>query len=178
MEGVYFEWLDCTSDAQNWQLTNISLIPDQFCGPYGWYISLRSFLYIQCEYQPFWCGNWHNPELREYQAATVLAAYVSRTSAAMVVTVQDKQILGIQEEQFNSLASGKFEWNFRYVIFKQILRFDISCEIALIWMSLDLADDHSTLVRVMALSSLYKQLPEPMLTQISVTIWRHKTTMS
>ena len=54
---------------------------------------------------------------------------------------------------FNSLAPGKFEWNFRYVIFKWILVTDgwgISCEIALIWMSLDFTDDQSTLVQVMA----------------------------
>ena len=47
---------------------------------------------------------------------------------------------------FNSLAPGKFEWNFRYVIFKWILVIDgwgISFEIALIWMSLDLIDDQS-----------------------------------
>ena len=53
----------------------------------------------------------------------------------------------------NSLAPGKFEWNFRHVIFKQILVIEgwgISCEIALIWMSLDIADDQSTLVQVMA----------------------------
>ena len=53
----------------------------------------------------------------------------------------------------NSLAPGKFEWHFRYVIFKQILVIDgwgISCEDALIWMSLDFADDQSTLVQVMA----------------------------
>ena len=55
--------------------------------------------------------------------------------------------------QFNSLAPGKFEWNFRHVIFKQILVIDgwgISCEIALIWMWLDFIDDQPTLVRVMA----------------------------
>ena len=37
--------------------------------------------------------------------------------------------------KFNSLAPGKFEGNYRYVIFKQILVIDgwgISCEIALI----------------------------------------------
>ena len=54
---------------------------------------------------------------------------------------------------FYSLAPGKFEWNFRYVIFKQILVIDgwgISCEIALIWMPLDLTYDQSTLVQVMA----------------------------
>ena len=53
----------------------------------------------------------------------------------------------------NSLAPGKFEWNFRYVIFKWILVIDgwgISCEIVLIWMSLDFTDDQSTLVQVMA----------------------------
>ena len=35
----------------------------------------------------------------------------------------------------NSLTPGKFEWNFRYVIFKRILviaGWGISCEIALI----------------------------------------------
>ena len=53
----------------------------------------------------------------------------------------------------NSLAPGKFEWIFRHVIFKQILVIDgwvISCEFALIWMSLDFTDDQSTLVQVMA----------------------------
>ena len=51
------------------------------------------------------------------------------------------------------LAPGKFEWNFRHIIFKKILVIDgwgISCEIALIWMSLDFTDDQSTLVQVMA----------------------------
>ena len=55
--------------------------------------------------------------------------------------------------EINSLAPGKFEWNFKYVIFKWILVIDgwsISCEIALIWMSLDFTDDQSTLVQVMA----------------------------
>ena len=53
----------------------------------------------------------------------------------------------------NSLARGKFEWNFRYVIFKYILMIagsGISYEIALIWISLDFTDDQSTLVKVMA----------------------------
>ena len=53
----------------------------------------------------------------------------------------------------NSLAPGKFEWNFRHVIFKQILVIDgwgICRAIALIWMSLDFTDDQSTLVQVMA----------------------------
>ena len=53
----------------------------------------------------------------------------------------------------NSLAPGKFEWNFRYVIFKRILvidGWDISYEIALIWMSPDFTDDQSTLIQVMS----------------------------
>ena len=54
---------------------------------------------------------------------------------------------------FNSLAPGKFEWNFRYLIFQIISVIDvwvISCEVALIWMSLNLTDDNSTLVQAMA----------------------------
>ena len=75
---------------------------------------------------------------------------------------------GVTRPQWvNSLAPGKFEWVFRHVIFKQILVVDgwgISCEIALLWMSLDFTDDQSTLAQ---------PLPEPMLTQISVVIWCH-----
>ena len=40
----------------------------------------------------------------------------------------------------NSLDPGKFEWNFRYVILEWILVIDgwaISCDFALLWMSLD-----------------------------------------
>ena len=53
----------------------------------------------------------------------------------------------------NSLAPGKFKWNFRHVIFKQILVIDgwgISCKNVLRWMPLDLTGDKSTLVQVMA----------------------------
>ena len=48
---------------------------------------------------------------------------------------------------YNSLALGKFDWNFIYVILKRILVIDgwgISCEISLIWMSLNFTDDQST----------------------------------
>ena len=53
----------------------------------------------------------------------------------------------------NSLGPGKFKWNFRHVIFKQIVvigGWGISCKITLIWMSLVFTDDQSTLVHVMA----------------------------
>ena len=56
-------------------------------------------------------------------------------------------------ELLNLLAPGKFEWNFRYVIFQGILVIDgwgISCELALRWMSFDFTDEKSTLVQVMA----------------------------
>ena len=56
-------------------------------------------------------------------------------------------------QNFDWLAPEKFELNFSYVIFKWILAIDvwvITCDIALIWMSLDFADDQSTLVQVMA----------------------------
>ena len=47
---------------------------------------------------------------------------------------------------------GKFKWNVRHVIVKQIFVIDewfISCEIALTWKPQDLTDDKSTLVQVM-----------------------------
>ena len=53
----------------------------------------------------------------------------------------------------NSLAPGRFKVNFRWVILKLILMVNgwgISCEIALIWVSLDHTYDKSTLVQVMA----------------------------
>ena len=53
----------------------------------------------------------------------------------------------------NSLAPGRFEQNFRWVIFKLISVTDgwgISCKIALRWMPLDLTYGKSTLVHVMA----------------------------
>ena len=51
------------------------------------------------------------------------------------------------------MAPGKFEWNFTHVIFKHIFviaGWGISCEITILWMSLDLTDDKSTLVQLMA----------------------------
>ena len=53
----------------------------------------------------------------------------------------------------NSLDPRKFEWNFRYAIFKWVLVTDgwgISCEITLIWISLGFTGDQSTLFQVMA----------------------------
>ena len=54
---------------------------------------------------------------------------------------------------FNSLALGRFERNLRKVLFKLILMiggWGIFCKIALRWMSMDLTDDESTLIQVMA----------------------------
>ena len=59
----------------------------------------------------------------------------------------------------NSLAPGKFEWNFRYLILQIISVSDgwgISCELVLRWMSLDLTDDKSSLVQVMAWCRQYQ----------------------
>ena len=82
----------------------------------------------------------------------------------------NSMLLGDTKPLLNSLAPGKFESNFRYVIFKRISVTDgwgISCEITIIWMSLDFTDDQSTLVQVMGLCRQgNKPLPEPMLTQI------------
>ena len=58
-----------------------------------------------------------------------------------------------QSQCINSLAPGKFELHFRYLIFQIISVINgwgISCELALRWTSLNITDDKSTLVQVMA----------------------------
>ena len=60
---------------------------------------------------------------------------------------------GCQGISLHSLAPERFQFNFRLVIFKLILvngAWGISDEIALRWMPLDLTNDKSTLVQVMA----------------------------
>ena len=62
-------------------------------------------------------------------------------------------VSAMQPHWVNSLAPGKFEWNFMYTIFKLISVRDvsgISCRIVLIWMPLGFTGDQSTLVKVMA----------------------------
>ena len=57
------------------------------------------------------------------------------------------------DSSVNSLAPGKCQFNFRHVILKLTLvnvGWGISYEIALRWMPLELTDDKSTLVEVMA----------------------------
>ena len=55
--------------------------------------------------------------------------------------------------EFNSLAPGRFQRNFRKVIFQLIFvigGWSISCKIVLKWMPMELSDGKSTLVEVMA----------------------------
>ena len=89
----------------------------------------------------------------------------SAASLYQTMTQQNKD-----ETVLNSFAPGRFEWNFRFVIFKRILLIDgsgISCEIALIWMALNFTDDHSTLFQVMAWCR------QPVLTQVVAAVWCH-----
>ena len=68
-----------------------------------------------------------------------------------VVTFDDILYMCHQATGVDSLAPMEFEWNLRHVIFKRILvigGWGISCEIALIWISLDFTYDPSTLVQV------------------------------
>ena len=77
--------------------------------------------------------------------------------------------------QVDPSVPGRFEVKFRKIIFKLILQFDgwdISCEIALGWLSLDLADDISTLFQTMAWCHRAKShhMSQCWLTQVYVTI--------
>ena len=71
----------------------------------------------------------------------------------------------------DSLAPGKFKWNFRYVIFKLIIVIDG-------WFpKMNVIGLHRWSVNIGSDSGLVlagnKPLPEPMLTQIPDAIWRH-----
>ena len=92
-----------------------------------------------------------------WRAAGGLARRAMRQSAmTWWPTVMGTTVISIickQTTMINSLAPGRFQFNFRKVIFKLILvnyGWGISYEIALRWMPLDLTDDKSTLVQVMA----------------------------
>ena len=80
-----------------------------------------------------------------------------RMSHGVTNYMQNRNIKGLCTRPlkwgFNSLAPGRFQRNFRKVIFQLILVIDgwsISCKIVLKWMSMDLTDGKSTLVQVMA----------------------------
>ena len=90
-----------------------------------------------------------SPVSARYEVSYVWSKYDQCCACATAVSCCYRTVF----ETSNSLAPGKFEWNFRYIIFKQILEINgwgIFCEITLIWMSLDFADDQSTLDQVMA----------------------------
>ena len=61
--------------------------------------------------------------------------------------------ISLSKKCINSLTPGRFQWNFVWIIFKLISVIDgrdITCEIVLRWISLDLSDVKSILVQVMA----------------------------
>ena len=83
----------------------------------------------------------------------------------------------IRPQWVNALALGKSECHFNYKIFQIIAvinGWDISCELALRWTSLDLTDDEDNIGSGNGwVSSGNKPLPKPMVTHISVAKRRH-----
>ena len=76
------------------------------------------------------------------------------TRRPLVLQLFHAQTGRVYSTDINPLAPGTFQFNFRLVVFKLILvngGWGISYEIALRWLPLDLTDDKSTLVQVMAL---------------------------
>ena len=107
--------------------------------------------------------NPHTSRVRPHEVTLGMSAAGSRkfiTGQATVIFLVKKSIESLTltsnaplQLSFNSLAPRRIEWNFRKLIFRLNLLIDgscISCEISLRWMSLDLTDDQSTLVQVMA----------------------------
>ena len=76
-----------------------------------------------------------------------------RMSCVMLSTSHDLCSTCLHDMRANSSVPGKFEWRFRYLMFQIISvinGWDISCELPLKWMSIDLTGDKSTLVPIMA----------------------------
>ena len=77
----------------------------------------------------------------------------SQWSAAMLLILCSWNIMASASDRLTHWPLGDFDKKFRQIIFKLILVIEgwsISCEIAIRWMPLDLTDDESTLVQVMA----------------------------
>ena len=68
----------------------------------------------------------------------------------------------------NSLSPGRFEWNFRFLIFNIILVINGWA----IFVQVPSNECYWTLLKI-SQHWFNKPLPEPMLTQINVGIWRH-----
>ena len=85
----------------------------------------------------------------KYDVCSTIVAAVSYVISCYIGLFYD----GIPLHLIKFLAPGKFEWRFRYLIFQITSVIDgwgISCELALRVMALDLTDDKSTMVQVMA----------------------------
>ena len=98
---------------------------------------------------------------------STLISFLSRKSSKKVSAKYPPFCSGFNVLTFNSLAPGRFEWYFRYVIFKQILvtgDWGISCPdmnvIGLHWWPVNIGSGNGLV------PSGNKPLPEPMLTQI------------
>ena len=105
----------------------------------------------------------HVCEIKMYEMSKTFTTTLPRQEGDLA-TIRQWQYTKMRPEQYGQhwancilrsiiLTSGKFEWNFIHVIFKETLVIDgwgISCEIALMWMSLAFTDDQSTLIQVMA----------------------------
>ena len=97
-----------------------------------------------CQNDNFWCSYWG----KFHKVSVHFWSKLSMVHGAPNTLQSINDSHGI-----NTLWPGRFELNFRYIIFKLILMIDvwgISCGIALIWMPLGFTDDQSTLVQVMA----------------------------
>ena len=104
-----------------------------------------------------WCFT-HNKPSPDSVLFQIIAIYVFLgINELNLYCICTSQLIYISSYQLphivvNSLALGKFGWNFRHIIFKQVLVIDgwgISSEINLIWMPLNFTYDQSTLVQVM-----------------------------
>ena len=141
---------------RNAQEINHKMVFENYTYNYS-HISQDAMGYIPCATHQVEVSMEFNPPNFQRKSTRFVHIYQQNSSNCLfyklVVTKSHHLLNSIYVHVLNPLAPGIFEWNFRYLILQIISVIDgwgISCELALRWMSLDLIDDKSTLVQVMA----------------------------
>ena len=116
-----------------------------------------------------WECSWQSFKINCIQGHSKLAAHSGKHVESKIL------------KHFNSLAPGRFQFNFRSVIFKLTI---VNGGWGTLWNcpQMNGTRPYWWWVNIGSGNGLVlsgtKPLPDPMLTQFYVTIWRHQTTMS
>ena len=132
---------------QSTALTHCGLVT-----PYAVRALVQHWLRLQLVAWRYQVNTWNNVDLPSMRSFGIYSRIIFEYSRYQ--SSRNHSHISQGKKSINSLSPGKFEWKFPQVIFRLINSviegWGISCEIAIRWKSLDLTDDKSTLVMIMA----------------------------